>query len=237
MVQIVLRLTLHATKKMIRSLYAALLLLVVAGAAPAAAQAYNYPALQTPRIVDREFNFEVASASASGTALLFQWREGLAADWQFGFDGGLATPQNQDTRLLLGGSIAYQVMRMTADFPFDIAITGGLGFSGGDAYTVVRIPIGASVGHTFDLDNGMSLTPFAHPRLSVDDCTGCRIDALGRRFADSRVNVDVDLGVDFRMTPQVALRLAVLLGASDYTNGGNSAVGISVAWTPKGLKK
>ena len=67
--------------------------LTFVSAAPLAAQAYNYPALQTPRIVDREYNFAAASAGNAGTSLLFQWREGLNADWQFSLDGGLAAPK------------------------------------------------------------------------------------------------------------------------------------------------
>jgi hypothetical protein len=221
---------------MIRLLRAFILVATV-GAASAAAQAYNYPAFQTPRIVDREYNFAAASGNGSGTALLFQWREGFRPDWQFGFDGGLATPSHLDTRVLVGGALAYQVMRETADFPLDIALTAGVGLSGGDGVTVVRIPVGASVGHTFELDNGMALTPFAHPRLSVDDCSSCGVDTgVGRPGSDSRVNVDVDVGVDFRVTPQISLRLAALLGAADF-NGGTNSVGFSLAWTPKGLKK
>src|SRR5450631_4203878 len=89
------------------------------------AQAYNYPALQTPRIVDREYNFAAASAGNSATALVFQWREGLNENWQFSLDGGLASPHGGgNTRLLLGGALAWQWIRANADLPFDIALTG-----------------------------------------------------------------------------------------------------------------
>lgn len=154
-----------------RSLRVALLTAVLT--APLAAQAYNYPALQTPRIVDREYNFAAASAGNAGTSLLFQWREGLNADWQFNADGGLAAPKGSgNTRLLLGAGLAWQWIRSTDDLPFDIALTGGAGFSSGSSLNVVRIPIGAAVGHTFKLDNGNELTPFVHPRLAFDFCSG-----------------------------------------------------------------
>jgi hypothetical protein len=215
---------------MIRSFKSALVLSVLV-AGGAGAQAYNYPAFQMPRIADREYNFAAASASRAGTSLLFQWREALQPEWQFGFDGGLAAPQGGgDTRLILGGALAYQATRSTVDFPFDVALTGGIGASIGGSNSVLRIPFGAAAGHTFDLDDGFKLTPFVHPRLSIDRCSSCR---LGK--SDSKLNVDVDIGTEFVVTPQVALRVAALLGGSDY-NGGSSSVGFSVAWTPKGLK-
>lgn len=206
-------------------------LLTILAAAPLAAQTYNYPALQTPRIVDREYNFVAATAGNAGTSLVFQWREGLDADWQFSLDGGLAAPKGSgNTRLLLGGGLAWQWLRSGADVPFDIALTGSAGFSSGSGFNVVRIPFGAAVGHTFTLENDMQLTPFVHPRLSIDHCGGCG-------GVTTKLDVDVDIGVNYEITPQVAVRVAGLLGGTSYGFGSTNAIGLSVAWTPKGLKK
>src|ERR1017187_6108779 len=175
-----------------------LVLLTLVTASSLAAQAYNYPALQTPRIVDREYNFAAASAGNSGTALIFQWREGLDANWQFSLDGGLASPHGGgNTRLLLGGAMAWQWKRANADLPFDIALTGGVGLSTGNSLNVVRIPVGAVVGHTFTLDNGNELTPFVHPRLSLDFCSGPSIG--GPCPTSSKLDVDVDVGVNYEI--------------------------------------
>jgi len=221
-----------------------LLVLSLAGVAPAAAQSYNAPALQLPVLADREYNFVASSGGRAGTALLFQWREGVAPNWQITAEAGLAAPQgpNVDTRILIGASAALQVARAGADFPFDVALTGGAGFSTGNADktytgshaadgTVVRIPIGASVGHTFELEQGYFLTPFVHPRISLDRCSSCKAGD-----SDSKVNVDVDVGVSLQMTNQVAVRVAGLIGGTDYL-GATNAIALSVAWTPKGLKK
>ena len=202
--------------------------------APLSAQSYNYPALQTPRIVDREYNFAAASAGNAGTSLLFQWREGLNEDWQFSLEGGLASPKGSDTRVVVGGGLAWQWVRATADMPFDIAATGGAGLSSGNSYSVVRIPIGAVVGHTFKLDNGNELTPFVHPRLAFDFCSGPSIG--GPCGTSSKLDVDVDVGLNYEITPQVAVRLAGMLGGTNYL-GATNAIGFSIAWTPKGLKK
>ena len=209
-----------------------LVLLTLLTASPLAAQAYNYPALQTPRIVDREYNFAAASAGNSGTALIFQWREGLSADWQFSLDGGLASPHGGgNTRLLLGGAMGWQWKRADADLPFDIALTGGVGLSTGNTLNVVRIPVGAVVGHTFNLDNGNELTPFVHPRLVLDVCS-----PASSCSSSAKLDVDVDVGVSYELTPQVAVRLAGMLGGTSYV-GSTNAIGFSVAWTPKGLRK
>ena len=211
-----------------------LVLLTLVTASSLAAQAYNYPALQTPRIVDREYNFAAASAGNAGTSLLFQWREGLNEDWQFSLDGGLASPKSGSTRVLVAGGLAWQWVRATADMPFDIAATGGAGLSAGNGYSVVRIPIGAVVGHTFKLDNGNELTPFVHPRISLDFCSGSAIG--GPCPTSSKLDVDVDVGVNYEITPQIAVRISGLLGGTSYV-GSTNAIGFSVAWTPKGLKK
>ena len=50
--------------------------LALFAAAPLSAQAYNYPELQTPRIVDREYNFAAASAGNAGTSLLSNGAKG-----------------------------------------------------------------------------------------------------------------------------------------------------------------
>jgi hypothetical protein len=207
-------------------------LALLAAPAVAGAQAYNYPALQMPVIAEREYNFAAASSGRAGTSLLFQWREAVGPQLQVSLDAGLAAPDRKglDTRLLLAGGVAYQLTRANADFPFDVAATGGVGFATAGDARVVRVPVGASVGHTFAFDGGVTLTPYVHPRLSFDSYD----PKVGP--SDSKLNVDVDLGANLALTNQVALRLAVLLGGADY-NGATNGVGFSVAWTPKGLKK
>jgi len=196
------------------------------------AQSYTHPSFQLPTLVEREYNFAAADGGRAGTTLLFQWRESVSPQWQVGVDAGLADPDgNALTRLVLGGHVARQLARATADVPFDAVLTGGVGFSGVDGHTVVRIPVGASVGHRFVLDGGMSVTPFVHPRLSFDRCNDCKLGA-----GDSKLNVAVDLGGNLQLTAQVALRIAATAGGSDYLGSGNG-IGFSVAWTPKGLKK
>ena len=209
-----------------------LLLAVLFVPAVARGQSYTYPSFQLPTLVEREYNFAAADAGRAGTTLLFQWREGVSPVWQVGLDAGLADPDGSTmTRVVFGGHVAWQMARATTDFPFDVALTGGLGYSGVDGHTVLRLPVGASVGHRFALDRGMSITPYAHPRLSLDRCNDCRAGT-----ADSKLNVAIDVGGSLQVTEQVALRVVVTAGGSDFTGSGNG-IGVSVAWMPKGLGK
>ena len=205
----------------------------VAAAPVAAAQAYNYPAFQPPVLAEREYNFAAASAGHAGTSLLAQWREGVSPRFQFSFDGGLAAPEGRgaDTRVLLGGAFAWQVARADSTFPFDAALTAGVGFSTGNSNSVVRVPVGVALGHRFTLEGGYTLTPFVHPRLSLDRCSACRAGG-----SDGKVNVDVDVGAAFAVNDQLTLRVAALLGGADFL-GATNAVGLAVAWTPRGLRK
>lgn len=210
-----------------RFLFAAIFVPAVAGA-----QSYTYPSFQLPTLVEREYNFAAADGGRAGATLLFQWREAVSPLWQVGIDAGLADPDgNASSRLVLGGHVARELTRATTEFPFDVALTAGIGFSGMDGHSVVRIPIGASVGHRFLLENDMSVTPFAHPRLSLDRCNDCRSGDAG-----GKLNVAVDIGGSVQLTDQVALRVAATAGGSDYLGSGNG-IGFSVAWTPKGLRK
>ena len=200
--------------------------LLLAAAAPLAAQAYGYPAMQNSRISEREYNFVLGDGGGSGTALIFQWREGLGnPKWQFTMDAGFADPDGPgaETRLIIGGGFGYQLTQATSDMPFDIVLAGGLGASFGDSITILRLPFGASIGHRFPLEGTFAISPFVHPRLSWN-----RISTTG--FSDSDTGLDLDIGANFEINPRMAVRVSAGLGDSD-------AIGISFAWTPRGLRK
>jgi hypothetical protein len=208
-----------------RSLIVAALAMAVAPTS-AHAQAWFYPSFQTPTTVEREYNF--AAVAASGADLLFQWREGLAPGTQVSLDAGLADPKGaSNTRLFVGGQYAQSIMRATKDQPLDVLGTVGVGASFGGGAALFRIPLGVSVGHTFPLDEGMSVTPYVHPRLSLDAWTS------GDHHQN--VSLDFDLGASLVVTPQLAVRASVIFSGNDATSG--TGVGIGLAVTPPGLRR
>jgi hypothetical protein len=202
---------------------------VVAGALVASsadAQAWNYPALQTPT-VSREYNFVVADGDdAFGTSFVFQWRNPMGVRSQLSLDGGMADT-DADTYLLLGGTYGYQLARARRDMPIDVLLTAGLNGAFGDG-NLFRIPVGVSVGHRFPLEGRLAITPYAHPRLSIDHCGDCVAD-------ETEIGIAFDFGADIEFSPQLAMRVAVGMGGSDFFED-QDAIGISLAWSPAGAR-
>jgi hypothetical protein len=191
----------------------------------AAAQAWAYPAFQPPRVVGREFNFGLADAGGAGTTLLFQWREEAGPLNQLSVDAGLADPDfpGSDAMLFIGGQFARQLARSSADMPLDFLFTVGAYLTFGDL-TFFRLPVGVSIGHYFALGSGMALTPWVHPRISIDHCGECR--------DETNLSADFDLGVSLDLTRSLAVRAAILLTGSDLFDDG---FGVSLAWKPPGM--
>jgi hypothetical protein len=191
----------------------------------AAAQAWNYPAFQPPTTTSREFNFAIADGGDAGTSLVLQWREGVGVRTQIGVDAGFADADGGFTPFLIGGHLAYQMLRATVDMPLDVLFTGGV-YAALEDDNVFRIPIGVVVGHRFPLEGRLAITPYVHPRLIIDFCDVC----FGPDD-DSDVGVGFDLGGSFEFSPRLAMRLALSLGGTDLFDDDN-AFGLSLAWNP-----
>lgn len=199
----------------------AALVLLAAPIASAAAQAGAYPALQPTQVATREYNFVIGDFDG-GTALVFQWREKMGDPrMQFAADLGLADGAIS-SGVILGGSLHYQLTRATEDLPFDMVLGAGMGLTAFDEVKIFRIPVGVAIGHRFPLEGGFAISPFVHPRLSID-----RASAGGNSNTES--NLDIDIGASFELNPRMQIRMAATLGESD-------AVGISFAWLPRGLR-
>lgn len=190
--------------------------------AAAEAQAGAYPALQPTRVAEREYNFALADYSG-GSALVAQWREGLG-DRRLQFTGEFGIGDGPgDASLILGGSMHVQLTRATQELPFDMVLGGGIGVTTGNGASLLRIPVGVAIGHRFPLEGRYAITPFVHPRLSLN-----RVSAGGE--SNTETDIDLDIGAGFELNEQMQLRLAAALGDG-------SGVGISFAWTPRGLRR
>ncbi len=206
----------------LRSLCAASAMLLAAGS-EVSAQSF-YPSFQQPRVVSREFNFAIADGDAL-TPLVFQWREGTSPGTQLSLDLGLADPDvdGLDTFFMAGGQYARMITQARADMPLDILLAVGIFGQFGNDVTSIGVPVGVSVGHRFPLTGtSMAVTPYIHPRVSLDYVS----------FADesdTEVNITFDIGGNLELTPQLALRLTAMFSDAD-------AIGISLAWTPRGLR-
>ena len=209
-----------------RSVCAASAMLLAVVGSPAFGQTF-YPSFQQPRIASREFNFAIADGNDL-TPLVFQWREGTAPGTQLSLDLGLADPddiagQDLDTFFMIGGQYARMLTAARADMPLDILLAFGVFSQFGNDVTAIGVPVGVSVGHRFPLaGTSMAITPYVHPRVSLDY-------ASFNDESDTELNITFDVGGNLELTPQLALRVSALFGDTD-------AVGLSLAWTPRGLR-
>ena len=200
----------------------------VIAAAPVAAQGWNYPSFHHPHIMSREFNFALADGGDAGTALVFQWREGFGIGTELNLDVGFADPDAGNSRFIVGGGFARRLTSATVDMPLDVLLTAGLYGAFGDP-NIFRVPIGLSVGHRFALEGAMAITPYVHPRVSIDFCSNC--------FAggdDTELSINFDLGADLELSRQLSLRFAALFAGGDLF-GDDDGFGISLAWKPAAL--
>ncbi|MGI8496569.1 MAG: hypothetical protein ACR2OG_03155 [Gemmatimonadaceae bacterium] len=203
------------------------------GARPVRAQAWNYPAFQPPALVTREFNFGVASAGDEGTSGIFQWREHVGPRSQFALDFGLASPSGGKTYFLAGGSGAYQLLQSTADMPLELLATFGGYAALGSPTNIVRLPVGVSIGHRFPLEGTLAVTPFAHPRISLDICSQSRYCGDNR----TKLNVNFDIGADVELSRQLSLRGATTFCGTGFSGRDHTGFGISLAVRPQGLAR
>lgn len=212
-----------------RLLVTGVLFAVALPGAAVQAQAYNYPAMQMPSASERDYTASIVGGG--GTTLLFQWREGAGRGLHFSLDAGLADPKGRrDPLLFFGGGLAKELLRATRDQPLDLLFTAGAGGAFGGNASVFRVPVGVSIGHTFGLDQEMSITPFVHPRVSLDACGRCRRDNEG----DVTASLNFDLGANWQVTRQFAVRVAASFTGSDVV-GTDETLGVGFSWTPAGL--
>ena len=195
------------------------------------AQAFHYPALQLPTVSTRDYTGAVAGGA--GSTALFQWREGWTSNRHLQLDVGLSDPKGSATILMFaGGAVAQQLTRASGLQPLDVLITGGAGAGFGNGFTLVRFPIGVSLGHSCELDNDMAVTPYVHPRASVDLCSSCGTSG-GKK---SEVSLSFDLGASFQVSKEFGIQLAGSFSGSDLV-GGNDTFSVGMSWTPGALKR
>lgn len=193
------------------------------------AQAFNYPSLQLPRASTRDYT--AALTGGTGTTAVFQWREGWSSKRHLQLDVGLSDRKgNQSLLMFAGGYFGSELVSATAEQPLDLLLTGGAGASFGDGFALFRVPVGVSLGHTFELDQGMSLTPYLHPRASLDFCASCS----SRGGSRSELSLNFDVGASFQVTKSFAVRASGAFSGSDLV-GTDDTFAVGFTWTPTPL--
>lgn len=119
----------------------------------------------------------------------------------FGLRAGFVD-EGEGSDLVLGGRFRTRLLTHSQDFPLDGALTLGLGAVFLDGGTVVRIPIGLSLGRRIDSrSSGVSFVPYLQPVLVPTFSSG-----------DSELQLALGLGLDLRLTRRFDLRVAGSVG-------------------------
>ena len=109
---------------------------------------------------------------------------------------------DQDADFVIGGRFRTRLITHSEDFPLDGALTVGVGgvfYSGG---SVVRVPIGLSLGRRIDSrSSGLSFVPYLQPVMVPTFSEG-----------DSRMDIALGLGLDVRLTRRFDLRVSGAVG-------------------------
>lgn len=220
----------RTSRRLLAGAYGALVSMVLFTRS-AAAQSVHLPALQLPVVSERDYT--AAFVGGGGTAALVQWREALNSRSHWQLDAGMADPTGRtDPMLLVGIGAARALQPAAAKAPFDLLLTGGASLALGGTASVVRVPVGVSMGRGFDLEGGTRLTAFVHPRLSLDYCARCGV-AEGSR---STLSVNADIGAAWRFEPRWELLTALSFTGSELVSG-DQTLSVGVRFVPEALRR
>ncbi|HSD67589.1 MAG TPA: hypothetical protein VLF95_12845 [Vicinamibacteria bacterium] len=119
----------------------------------------------------------------------------------FGLRAGVLDADD-DTHMVLGGRFRTRLLTHSQDFPLDGALTVGLGAVFYDGGSVLRVPIGLSLGRRIDSrSSGLSFVPYLQPALIPTFSEG-----------DSELEFALGLGLDLRLTRRFDLRVSGSVG-------------------------
>jgi hypothetical protein len=181
---------------------AAAVLLVALGAASAAAQETGTPVFQAPyrAFVAHELGLSLSAPEGAdiGVEGFYSFASGRN---DYGLRIGLLD-HGDATDFVLGGRFRTRLLTHSEDFPLDGALTLGFGAVFLDGSTVLRTPIGLSLGRRIDSSSsGLSFVPYLQPVLIPTFSSG-----------DSELALALGLGLDLRLTRRFDLRVCGSVG-------------------------
>jgi hypothetical protein len=173
----------------------------LAVAASAAAQETGTPVFSAPyrAFAKHELGLSLSAPESADLGLegFYSFASGRN---DFGLRVGFLDDQNAD--FVIGGRFRTRLITHSEDFPLDGALTLGVGGVFYDGGSVVRVPIGLSLGRRIDSkSSGLSFVPYLQPVLVPTFSEG-----------DSRMDFALGLGLDIRLTRRFDLRVSGAVG-------------------------
>jgi len=175
---------------------------VLALAAPARAQETGTPVFSAPYRAFSHHEIGLGLSAPKGSDLGLEGFYSFASGRNdFGLRVG-ALDESEGSDLVVGGRFRTRLVTHSEDFPLDGALTVGLGAVFFDGGTVLRTPIGLSLGRRIDSrSSGMSFVPYLQPVLIPTFSDG-----------NSELDFALGLGLDLRLTRRFDLRLSGSVG-------------------------
>jgi hypothetical protein len=176
--------------------------MALALAPPARAQETGTPVFSAPYRAFSHHELGLSLSAPEGSDLGVEGFYSFASGRNdFGLRLGLLDA-GDGSDLVLGGRFRTRLVTHSEDFPLDGALTVGLGAQFFDAGTVVRTPIGLSLGRRIDSrSSGLSFVPYLQPVLVPTFADG-----------ESEMEFALGLGVDVRLTRRFDLRVSGSVG-------------------------
>jgi len=171
-------------------------------AAPAGAQETGTPVFSAPYRAFSHHELGLSLSAPEGSDLGIEGFYSFASGRNdFGLRVGVLD-EGESSDLVLGGRFRTRLVTHSENFPLDGALTVGLGAQFLDGGTVLRTPIGLSLGRRIDSrSSGMSFVPYLQPVLIPTFSDG-----------DSELAFALGLGLDLRLTRRFDLRLSGSVG-------------------------
>ncbi len=180
----------------------AVLALALSALPPALAQETGTPVFAAPYRAFSSHELGLSLSAPEGSDLGLEGFYGFASGRNdFGLRVGFLD-RDDGADLVLGGRFRTRLVTHSEDFPLDAALTVGLGAAFFEGNTVLRTPIGLSLGRRIDSgSSGLSFVPYLQPAL-VPTFTS----------DDSELELALGLGLDVRLTRRFDLRVSGGLG-------------------------
>jgi len=175
---------------------------VLALGASAGAQETGTPVFSAPYRAFSTHELGLSLSAPEGADLGFEGFYSFASGRNdFGLRVGVLDADDASD-LVLGGRFRTRLLTHSDDFPLDGALTVGVGAVFLDGGTVLRTPIGLSLGRRIDSkSSGLSFVPYLQPVLVPRFSEG-----------DSELELALGMGLDLRLTHRFDLRVAGSVG-------------------------
>jgi len=169
-------------------------------ASAALAQETGTPVFSAPYRAFSAHEFGLSLSAPEGADLGLEGFYGFASgSSDFGLRLGFLDAE-EDSDLVLGGRFRTRIITHSPDFPLDGAVTVGVGAAFLDGGTVLRTPVGLSLGRRID-GSGVSFVPYLQPVLVPTFSSG-----------NSALDLALGLGLDLRFSRRFDLRLSGSVG-------------------------